>query len=116
MAQVFDGRELLERVDNDWELLAETTAILTTDGRALIDEIRQSLARQDAPGVGRAAHTLKGMVSNFCAPAAQESALSVEKIGKSGDLAQAAEPVRIAGEQLETLIAALCEFMTKRTP
>ena len=114
MAQVFDDRELLERVDNDWDLLGETVEMLATDGRALIEEIRQSLAKQDAAGVARAAHTLKGMISNFCAPAAQESALAVEKIGKSGDLANAAEPIRIAGEQLEALVAALNEFISTR--
>ena len=114
MAQIFDDRELLDRVDNDWDLLAETVAMLATDGRALIQEIRQSLAKQDAPAVGRAAHTLKGMISNFCAASAQESALAVEKIGKSGDLTNAAEPIQIAGEELESLITALNEFITTR--
>jgi HPt (histidine-containing phosphotransfer) domain-containing protein len=115
MARVFDNRELLARVDNDWDLLAETVTMLATDGRALIEEIRRSLAKQDAPAVGRAAHTLKGMISNFCAASAQESALAVEKIGKSGDLTGAAETLRIADEQFEALVAALNEFITTRT-
>jgi len=115
MPPLFDDRELLERVDNDWDLLAETVAMLADDGRALIEEIRQSSSKRDAAAVARAAHTLKGMISNFCAPEAQASALAVEKIGKSGDLTNAAEPVRHAGEQLEALIAALNEFISTRT-
>ena len=36
MSQAFDERELLERVDNDWEFLAETVQMLADDGPALM--------------------------------------------------------------------------------
>jgi protein-histidine pros-kinase len=108
---LFDENELLARVDNDQEFLGETVQMLATDGRQLLEQIRSAAASRDAPALGRAAHTLKGMISNFCAPAAHASAFEVEKIGKAGDLAAAPVAIQTLEAQLEALIAALTEFL-----
>ena len=115
MPQAFDDKELLDRIDNDWDFLAETAQMLESDGRALVEEIRRCVAAADAPAVGRAAHTLKGMVSNFCAPAAQAAALAVEKIGKAGDLSAAPDAVAGLQQNLETLITDVNEFLATRS-
>jgi protein-histidine pros-kinase len=114
MSRVFDEKELLERIDNDWDFLAETVEMLSTDGRGLMDEIRRSAGAHDAAALGRAAHTLKGMISNFCAAAPQASAFEVEKIGKSGDLAAAPAAIKSLEAQLDSLIAALTDFLATR--
>ena len=114
MPRAFDGPELLDRVDNDWEFLGETVRMLEADGPALLEELRRCADAGDAPSVGKAAHTLKGMVSNFCAPDAQAGALAVEQMGKSGDLSA----LRPALERLETrvrsLVADLNDFLEAR--
>ena len=115
MSQVFDPKELLERVDNDWDFLADTIQMLNSDGRGLMDEIRNHLAAADAPALGRAAHTLKGMISNFCAPSTQAAAFEVEKIGKSGDLLPAPAPLENLSTHLDALIGALNDFLTTRS-
>jgi len=115
MADAFDEEELLDRVDNDLEFLAETVQMLQDDGRSTMQQIRDALAAGDAPSVGRAAHALKGMVSNFCSPQTQASALAVEQMGKSGDLSAAPEAVRILGDRLEALQGELAAFVKERT-
>ena len=114
MSRVFNDKELLERVDGDWEFLGETVEMLRTDGRALMDEIRQAAESGDAAALGRSGHTLKGMISNFCSPTTQAAAFEVEKMGKSGDLSAAPEAVKALSEQLEALIAGLNEFLQTR--
>jgi len=114
MSRVFDDKELLERVDNDWDFLTETVRMLSTDGPALIGEIRQSVAGGDAAAVGRAAHSLKGMISNFCSPAAHASAFEIEKLGKSGDLSGAPQAVKALEDQVGRLTAELNEFLATR--
>ena len=114
MQRAFDQAELMERLDNDWEFLAETVQMLCSDGPTLLDEIRKGAAAGDAATVGRAGHTLKGMISNFCSPATQAAALEVEKIGKSGDLAQAPGAIAALEKSLDTLIADLNDFLAKR--
>ena len=74
MPTTFDENELLSRVDNDRAFLGETVEMLAQDGRALLADVRSAVAAGDAAAVGRAAHALKGMISNFCAPTAHASA------------------------------------------
>lgn len=102
MAQLFDEADLLERIDHDWEFLQETVDMLATDAPALLQEIRQAMEAGDAAAVGRAAHTLKGMVANFCAAAPQATAFELERMGKAGDVSGAAVGVAVAA--LETQI------------
>ncbi|MFT3685685.1 MAG: Hpt domain-containing protein [Phycisphaerales bacterium] len=73
----FDEQELLGRVDNDVGFLGETVEMLATDGPSLLSQVRAAAAAGDAAGVGRHAHALKGMLSNFCAPAAHACATSL---------------------------------------
>src|SRR5689334_13367252 len=113
--QLFDEKELLDRVDNDWDFLADTVQMLQTDGRALMDEIRLAAATGDAAALGRAGHTIKGMLSNFCSPGTQATALEVERIGKAGDLVAAPAAVDALGARLEELISVLTEFLATRT-
>jgi len=114
MPRAFDPNELLERVDNDWDFLAETVEMLANDGRALMAEVRRAAGSGDADAVGRAAHTLKGMISNFCSPAAHAAALAVEQIGKSGDLSRVTAAVETLENALSTLIEDLTGFVSTR--
>jgi HPt (histidine-containing phosphotransfer) domain-containing protein len=112
--QLFDEKELLDRVDNDWDFLADTVQMLETDGRALMAEIRRAADARDATALGRAGHTIKGMISNFCSPATHASALEVETIGKGGEVAAAPAAVTILEARLEELIAGLNELLATR--
>ena len=112
--QPFDEKELLDRVDNDWEFLAETVEMLETDGRALMAEIRRAADAGDAPALGRAGHTIKGMISNFSAPAAHAGAAELERIGKAGDLSPAPHALGKLESDLEALIADLTDFLATR--
>ena len=94
MAQTFDEQDLLDNVGNDLAFLAETVQMLETDGPSLMKQIHEALAAGDAQALGRAAHTLKGMVANFCSPQTQALALEVEKMGKNDDLSAAPGAVK----------------------
>src|SRR3954470_22765727 len=111
MPPAFDRAELLERVGNDMAFLAETVEMLAADGRSLVGEIRAAVQAGDGAAVGRSAHALKGMISNFCAPTAQEAAMVLEKLGKTGDLAAAPRAVDDLAGQVEALIAELQQFV-----
>ena len=115
MSRAFDADELLERLDNDWEFLAETVEMLAADGPARLAAIRRALADGDATAVGLTAHALKGMVSNFCAPAAQAAAQEVERIGKAGDLSAAPPAVDALAAGLDALIADLNAFVATKS-
>jgi HPt (histidine-containing phosphotransfer) domain-containing protein len=115
MSRAFDADELMGRMDNDWEFLAETVEMLAADGPARLADVRRALAAGDAAAVGRSAHALKGMVSNFCAPAAQAAAREVERIGNGGDLATAPAAVDALAVGLGALIADLNAFVATKS-
>ncbi len=84
MSQPFDKDALIDRVDGDAEFLAESVALLDEDGPPLLGEIRDAASTSDVDRVAKAAHAFKGLVSNFCATAAEEAARRVETIGREG--------------------------------
>ena len=87
----------LERVGGDLELLQEIAQLFLEHSPALVDEMRTALGNGDAKSLERAAHNLKGSVSNFGAEAAQQAALRLEVIARKCDLPAATE----AFQQLE---------------
>jgi HPt (histidine-containing phosphotransfer) domain-containing protein len=114
VGKTFDEAALLERVDGDVGFLDETVQMLEVDGQSLMRDVRAALAAGNAPAVGRTAHTLKGMISNFCSPTAQAAALAVEQAGKAGDLATAARAADALEQQLQDLIGELVQFVKAR--
>src|SRR3954451_21581572 len=112
---MFDEAELMGHVDNDVAFLADTVRMLEADGPALMGELKAAVAAGDAPAVGRTAHVLKGMVSNFCSPAVQTLALDVEKAGKAGDGAGAAAASAKLEPALQGLIVELVAFVRARS-
>jgi two-component system, sensor histidine kinase and response regulator len=114
MDRTFDQEALLERVDGDLGFLEQAVQMLEADGQSLMREVRAALAAQDALAVGRTAHALKGMISNFCSPTAQAAALEVEEAGKADNLVAATTAADQLEQQLQVLIGELVEFVKAR--
>jgi HPt (histidine-containing phosphotransfer) domain-containing protein len=58
----------------------------------MLNTLRHSLESTDAETLSRTAHSLKGMLRNFQAEAAAETAFELEQIGQQGKL-DGADPV-----------------------
>ena len=86
---LIDRTAVLDRVGGDEELLREISSIFLEEYPALVTEIEAAVALRDAKRLERAAHSLKGSVSNFGADAATQAAYRLETIGRRADLAQA---------------------------
>jgi HPt (histidine-containing phosphotransfer) domain-containing protein len=111
MPSTFNDVDLLDRIGGDAEFLAEMVQMLDDDGHKLMTQLHTAIAASDVSAVTHHAHTLKGMVSNFSATAAQESALAIERMGRSGDIVNAAQTAGALEQQLNALIAELQEFV-----
>ena|SRR5579863_6049127 len=83
VAPVFDYDELMERVGHDEQLLDEIIALFHEDAPARVAELESALARLDCVAFERSAHALKGMLSNFSAQPAVETASVLETMGHS---------------------------------
>jgi HPt (histidine-containing phosphotransfer) domain-containing protein len=66
--------------------------------------------RGDAVGLERAAHALKGSVSNFAAPEAFQATQKLEKMGCEQNLSQAEEAYAALEKEILKLQTALADF------
>jgi two-component system sensor histidine kinase/response regulator len=107
---VFNLADALERVEGDRELLAEMIGLFLEECPDLVAEMRSALTAQDAAALHHAAHTLKGSVGNFSARRAFAAALTLEKLGRAGDLAAAPAAFAALEQELERLQPILASF------
>ena len=88
---LFNPVELLDRLDNNRELMKSVIELFHIEGPRQLAAVRGALDAGDALGVQRAAHTLKGAVALLAAPKAAEAAKRLEAMGKARNL-EDAEP------------------------
>ncbi|MFN0102058.1 MAG: Hpt domain-containing protein [Bryobacteraceae bacterium] len=76
----------LERLGGDEELLREVASLFLDEYPILMNEIRVAASSRDAEALHRAAHSMKGSVSNFGADGVYQAAFALETKGRIGDL------------------------------
>lgn len=101
---------LLARVGGDTELLGEMAAMFLDECPRHVSGIRQAVVSHDARSLETAAHALRGSVSNFTARRASQAALSLELMGRAGDLTGSAQALVELEAELERLKPVLEEL------
>ena len=77
--------ELLERVDNDQDLLRELLTIFKEDFPRTMRSLESAVAAADLKNASRLSHTLKGMLSSLGAARAAMGASRLEELAFAGD-------------------------------
>lgn len=103
-------RAALERLDGDAELLSMLIAVYLEDSVELLSRLGSAIDARDAASAERAAHSLKGLASNFDGFPAVEAALVIETAARQGDW-----PATIAGlppleQEVSRLRQALADY------
>jgi two-component system, sensor histidine kinase and response regulator len=84
---VWNLAELLERVDNDQELLRELLDIFKEDFPQTIQSLQSAVNAEDLKNSSRLSHTLKGMLSSLGATQAAAAAGRLEALSSAGETA-----------------------------
>jgi PAS domain S-box-containing protein len=82
----FDRQSLLKAFDHDWNLFSELVDIFSNDYPQMLVTLREALSAEDARTLSRTAHSLKGMLRNFQAEPAADTALELEQKAKENQL------------------------------
>jgi PAS domain S-box-containing protein len=77
---------LIKSFKDDHNLFKELVEIFVNDYPQMLTSLRESLKTTDAKTFSRTAHSLKGMLRNFEAEVAADTAFDLEKKGKQGEL------------------------------
>ena len=80
-----DLPSILARLGNDRSLLDELIDIYITDVGPLIQDLTEAIDERDAERSTRAAHSIKGLASNFGVNPVTSAALKIEKQARVGD-------------------------------
>ena len=99
--RTFDFEEVMERVQNDKELLLELFDIFIedySDKRSNLDEL---IEQHDLEMIRDVAHSLKGAAGNISAKAMHVTCAGIESLAASGDLEAAKKVIPQLDTQFE---------------
>ena len=109
----FDYDTVLQRVDGDRDLLIEITQMFLEECPKLMQEIRTSILKKDAPQLRLASHTLRGSLANLSAASAQHPAHALETMGRTGNFTGAVDAfatLEIAMDRLQPALVRILEI------
>lgn len=100
----------LERLGGDEQLLKEVARLFLGEYPTLMDDIRSAAQTNDADALQRAAHSMKGSVSNFGAEGVYQAAFALERLGRGGDLSDIDNCIEKLDSALRYIHPALVEL------
>ncbi|HJR61331.1 MAG TPA: ATP-binding protein [Vicinamibacterales bacterium] len=93
----------LAGLGDDIELARKLVELFVQQSPALMNQIRAAIEAQDAPALRRAAHALKGTISNFPTGPARGVAARMEGIGFDGDFEAARQTLPLLEQEVDRL-------------
>lgn len=107
--EILDLNELLERVQDDKELLVELLDIFVEDFQEKDKQLAAAIEQKNYDQIKSIAHSLKGASGNISAKALREVCIKIEEMGKANDLTGAADVVADMGKEFEALSSRISE-------
>jgi len=108
---VLDRKILLSTVEQDLGLLRELAELFFAESPALLSQIRNGIQAGEAESVERAAHTLKGALSNFGAVSACDAARDLEVLARQARFDGAPQLFSILEREVGRACNALSSFL-----
>jgi len=105
---ILDRAAALRRMGGDERLFGEIAQFFIEDSPGLLRDAEAGIRANDPVRVALAAHTLKGLASNFDSDTVVEAALQLETLGRSGRL----DGARDLLEQLQARVTLLNEQLS----
>jgi HPt (histidine-containing phosphotransfer) domain-containing protein len=111
--QVWNLAELLDRIDNDQELLRDLLKIFKEDFPRTMQSLESAVAAEDLKNASRLSHTLKGMLASLGATRAAAAAGKLEVLATAGETASLRGALDALGREAESLVPELNAYMAE---
>jgi two-component system, sensor histidine kinase and response regulator len=105
--------ELLERVDNDQDLLRELLTIFKEDFPGTMRSLASAIAAADLKNASRLSHTLKGMLSSLGARRVATAASKLEELAAAGETASLKDAFAVLEREAASLLPELDAYMSE---
>ena len=107
MEAVIDLPNVLERVEDDRDLLRELVELFLEEAPLRLATIRDAVTSRNGKMLQEAAHALKGSAGNLAAGAVYEAAKQLEYFGRDGEWSRSEAAYATLQRELARLTAAL---------
>jgi len=107
---IWSAGAFVSRFDGDELLARELVALFLVECPRMMAALRDSVRNGTADEVRRAAHTLKGSMSNFTDQAPVTTAFALEQHGAAGRLTDAGAALVQLEREMEDLLAEMRQF------
>ena len=107
---VLDFEGALARLGGDRKLYIDLIGFLLDDLPPLFSALRLAIIENDAASIRDKAHAIKGLVAGCGGVRASETAQAIENAGREGEVALAADHVKMLEHELQLLTAELRTF------
>jgi HPt (histidine-containing phosphotransfer) domain-containing protein len=104
---------MLARLDGDRELAVQLAGIFIDEYPSMLRRLRDAVSAGSADEVRRAAHALKGSISNFIDGGPTATAYELETMGRSGQLDGTRQLLERLDREIIELTVCLREFQSK---
>lgn len=112
----FDAEELVRWYDNDLEAIEELVGLVQRDLPRYAETLEAAMEARDLTAVARAAHTIKGAVSNVCALRLCGVTEAVEQAARAGDMSRVDALRPSFRQHADDLVAALGAWVRASRP
>ena len=106
--------EVLARLGGDEELLGEIVQVYFEDYPGLLSQMQEAINESNSERLMRAAHDLKGLLSNFSSASATSAVQALEHAGRHDELAAAPQQLRTLQHELTLLNEKVRSWMNSR--
>jgi two-component system, sensor histidine kinase and response regulator len=110
---VWNLTELLERIENDQELLRELLNIFKEDFPQTMRSLQSAVNAEDLKNSSRLSHTLKGMLSSLGATRAAAAAAKLEALSSAGETASMEGALNALEAEAHRLLPELEAYMAE---
>ena len=110
---IMDLTELLERVENDRELIRDLLLIFKEEFPGHLRALRDAVDSMDGKKVAAEAHSMKGMLSNLAAGSAASAAARLEQLGRNQEVSEFQEACASFENLSKELLLELDAFMAE---
>ena len=109
----WDPTATLEQLGGDEELAREIIALFLVDCPEQLDQLRAAVRDGDAETIRKAAHALKGAVSNFTSERPTTTVAELEHHGQAAQLGEASAALSQLEPELAALMSSMNDFLTR---
>ncbi len=104
---IIKKEEVLARLGGDEELLHEIVQMYFEDYPELLSQIEGAVESDNAEVLARAAHQLKGLLSNFSSPSTTVAIQALEQAGKLNQMRESRSRLQVLAVELSSLSSVL---------